>query len=252
MLAVVLARRDFRENDQIITLYTAEKGKMEALARGVKKIISKNASSLEPFGVIDVEIVPGKEVNHIIKTHTIQLFVAIKSDLQKMLTARYCLGLVDELAKVGTRNAGIFYLLVDWLSYVDSAETPGHALTMAFVLRLLGYLGFEPELKRCTKNGEEVLAKDTVNYFNIVGGGVVCSICRLKFLNKREPLIAVNFKIICNLRHLLKSPFQVVNELKFLQTEERVIGVILYNFATYHCGQKINDWRDLCKMVDEI
>ena len=42
MYAIVLMRRDFRENDQIITFYTKDNGKVEVLARGVKKIISKN------------------------------------------------------------------------------------------------------------------------------------------------------------------------------------------------------------------
>ena len=42
MLAIVLSRRDFREFDQIVSLYTKEKGKLEVLARGVKKITSKH------------------------------------------------------------------------------------------------------------------------------------------------------------------------------------------------------------------
>ena len=46
------------ENDQIISLYTLEKGKQEVLARGVKKITSKNSAHLEPFSFVEVEIVP--------------------------------------------------------------------------------------------------------------------------------------------------------------------------------------------------
>jgi DNA repair protein RecO (recombination protein O) len=49
MMAIVLSRRDFRENDQMIVLYTLEKGKIEALAKGIKKTVSKNAAFLEPF-----------------------------------------------------------------------------------------------------------------------------------------------------------------------------------------------------------
>ena len=41
MLSIVLARRDFKENDQIISLFTEEKGKMEVLARGLKKLSVK-------------------------------------------------------------------------------------------------------------------------------------------------------------------------------------------------------------------
>ena len=65
MLSIVLARRDFKENDQIISLFTEEKGKMEVLARGVKKIVSKNSAFLEPFFLVEAEIIPGKEVFHL-------------------------------------------------------------------------------------------------------------------------------------------------------------------------------------------
>ena len=48
MLAIVLSRRDFREFDQMISVYTKEKGKLNLLARGVKKITSKNALASMP------------------------------------------------------------------------------------------------------------------------------------------------------------------------------------------------------------
>ena len=39
MLGIVLSRRDIREFDQLIVFYTREKGKIEVLARGIKKIL---------------------------------------------------------------------------------------------------------------------------------------------------------------------------------------------------------------------
>jgi recombinational DNA repair protein (RecF pathway) len=49
MLAVTLERRAFRDFDQLVTLYTKERGKVTVLARGSKKSTSKNASLLEPL-----------------------------------------------------------------------------------------------------------------------------------------------------------------------------------------------------------
>ena len=65
MQAIVLARRDIKENDQIVSFYTLEKGKVELLARGVKKITSKNSAHLEPFSFVDVEVTEGKEINYL-------------------------------------------------------------------------------------------------------------------------------------------------------------------------------------------
>jgi len=41
MYGIVLSRRDFREADQVISILTAEEGKREYIARGVKKLLAK-------------------------------------------------------------------------------------------------------------------------------------------------------------------------------------------------------------------
>ena len=65
MQVIVLSRRNFREADQIISLYSFDKGKFEVLAKGIKKIISKNSAHLEPFCFSEVEIISGKEFDYL-------------------------------------------------------------------------------------------------------------------------------------------------------------------------------------------
>ena len=89
MEAIVLSSRDFREFDQIISLYTKEQGKLELLARGVKKIISKNSAHLEPFSNVFIEIAKGKEIDHLTKVVPIMFFPNIRKDLSKSLSAGY-------------------------------------------------------------------------------------------------------------------------------------------------------------------
>ena len=74
MQAIILDRKDFKEFDQIISVYTKEKGKLELLARGVKKITSKNSAHLEPFSFVDIEIAPGKGIDHLTKVQSINYF----------------------------------------------------------------------------------------------------------------------------------------------------------------------------------
>jgi hypothetical protein len=82
MEAIVLSRRDFREYDQIITVYTKEQGKLELLARGVKKIVSKNTAHLEPFSYGMIESVPGKEILHLTTAQPLHTFPFIRSNLE--------------------------------------------------------------------------------------------------------------------------------------------------------------------------
>src|SRR3990167_5613366 len=45
--AVVLKRRDFGEADRLVTFFTKRKGKVVALAKGVRKVTSRRAPNIE-------------------------------------------------------------------------------------------------------------------------------------------------------------------------------------------------------------
>jgi len=122
MQSIILSRRDFRENDQIISFYTLEHGKVEALARGVKKILSKNSAALEPFCFVEAEIIPGKkDLAHLGSVTPINIFKNIRADLEKSLMAGYLVKLIDKLIHPNEPDRRIFELLTGWLEWVDNA-----------------------------------------------------------------------------------------------------------------------------------
>jgi DNA repair protein RecO (recombination protein O) len=115
MLSIILSRRDFREFDQIISFYTQKHGKKEALARGIKKITSKNSAHLEPFSLVEVEFAHGKEIDHITKVVPVKYFKSIRQDLQKSLAASFVVSTTDKLLHTHEPDKRIFDLLKGWL-----------------------------------------------------------------------------------------------------------------------------------------
>ena len=89
MQTIVLSRRNIREADQIISLYSLEKGKVEVLAKGIKKITSKNSAHLEPFCFSEIEIIPGKELDHLGSTQSLNSFLNIRNNLEKKRLCDY-------------------------------------------------------------------------------------------------------------------------------------------------------------------
>jgi DNA repair protein RecO (recombination protein O) len=179
MLAIVLKRRDFRENDQMITLYTREKGKISALARGVKKITGKNSAFLEPFFYVEAEIIPGKDVHHLAKAVGLESYKNIRASLAKSLAAGRVVSLVDRLVEENERDIKIFSLLKNWLDFVNEKSSgPGHSY--GFLARLFKIIGFEPALDRCVICGKPRANKSSKTYFSLTRGGVVCADCRGK------------------------------------------------------------------------
>lgn len=143
MLAIVLSRHDFKENDQIISLYTLDRGKVEALAKGVKKIGSKNTAILEPFSFLEAELVRGREPSRLIKAVPANYFARVRSDFKKSLLAGYAMDLADRILQPGLPDKNIFFLLADWLEFLDGAETAESVLMDALVARFFILLGFD-------------------------------------------------------------------------------------------------------------
>lgn len=230
MEGIILSRRDFRENDQIITLYTAEKGKMEVLARGVKKIVSKNSAHLEPCFLVDVEILSGREINHLTKVQPINIFKNIRHDLHKLLIAGYTIDLANKFLQNGEKDERIFYFLREWLEFLDQNREQGSVFAYSFILKLLFLLGFKPELEKCVNcDSEEIVG------FYFAGGGVICADCANKKRGEGKEVVPCSKSDVDGLKMLLNGPWEAICNLKISPK----IFKISHRYAEYHSERKL-------------
>jgi DNA repair protein RecO (recombination protein O) len=143
MLAIVLARKNIREFDQTVSLYTREIGKVEVLAKGIKKIISKNSSNLEVLSVVEIEVIQGKDIDYLGRVQSIKFFRNIYSDLDKISLASYVVKIVDVNILVGEKDEVIFNLLFSFLEFLDIHESVQlYQLVTSFTFKLWHRLGF--------------------------------------------------------------------------------------------------------------
>lgn len=230
MLSIILCRRNFREYDQLITLYTAERGKVEVLARGVKKITSKNTAHLEPYFLADVEVVPGKDILHLTKVQPVQIFKNIRCNLEKISMVGYALNLMDAFVQSGEKDIKLFGLLRNWLEFVDSTENVDLALLYSFTFKLLFLLGFKPELEKCVVCG----ADEKIGFY-FAGGGVLCKKCVQEKLSLGKEIVLISKKEVDGLRVLLEEDWSST----LLITNSKVFKII-FRFAQYHTERKIH------------
>lgn len=231
MLSFVLSRRDFRESDQVITLFTAEKGKIEVLAKGVKKITAKNSAFLEPFFLIEAEVVEGKEIWHLTKTVPIEIFKNIRENLEKSLLAGYVCEILNIILPERSSEKKIFDLLLGFLHYIENAKEVGRGLAISFLWKILCLQGYLPTLKNCAVCNEE---KET-KYFSAMHGGCVCDDCYQKTLEAGN-MMKVDVEDKQNLKLLITGVWsQIKIEEVGLNKQEKLLAV----FCAYHSEKKI-------------
>ena len=202
--AVVLRSFRFGEADRVLHIYTLDRGRVGALAKGVRKTRSRFGARLEPLshaelvqheGRGELQTVTGVELirsHHATREHPYRLGIG-------MVGAEAMLRLFPEQE----RNERAFTALTRFLDLLDEpshvAERPSvDPLALSFQLKLLWLSGYLPHLTSCAECG----ANDTTLVgYSPRAGGAVCRACA----NQVEA-IALSADGIAGIEALLASP----------------------------------------------
>jgi DNA repair protein RecO (recombination protein O) len=219
--AIVLRHRKLGDADHILTLYTARLGKLDAVARGVRKARSRLAGHVEPLVHVTVLLARGRTLDVVTQAETIESFAHVRDDLERMSRALYICELLDRFTELRSENFGLYRLLLDTLRRIDQRPDVDTAVRF-FEMALLRELGYQPELDACVACRNRLAAE--TNYWTAGGGGVVCPECR-----RREPAVRpISVNAIKLLRLLLHGRFADVARVAIdpeLATElERALG----------------------------
>jgi len=172
--AIVLRQRKLGEADKIVTLYTAHGGKVDAVAKGVRRIKSRLAGHLEPLTLGTYLLAEGRELDIVTQAETVEAFPGLREDLERISRGLYCAELVERLTPERSEGNPIFRLLQQTLGYLDSGINNDLAVRR-FELNLLGELGYRPALVNCAVCDHRLDAID--NFWSVSAGGAVCPSC---------------------------------------------------------------------------
>lgn len=194
---IVLKCLNYKDTDKIYTLYSKERGKFSASARGVRKISSKRGGNLDTLNHIIVSIREGsKGFSYITEVKSKNTFSNVKTNLEFAGFGFYIAELVHKFIGEDQQNIEVFALLVKTLRLLDSKKIkPVHVVNF-FEVNLMRLLGYGLTLNKCVLCGREFSADWKVFRLNFGLGGFVCDKCGslgieiskldAKFLNSLE------------------------------------------------------------------
>jgi DNA repair protein RecO (recombination protein O) len=184
---LVLHRTDLGETDRILTLFTREKGKLSAVAKGARRPKSPLSGATELFTQARVQLAVGRTLD--ILTQCEKSFGGLRTDLQRLARATYFCELLDKSTgdRDNASSQDLFDLTIGALLLLQRAETYPDAVVHAYELHLLGTLGFAPVLGHCVACGASLESRGAS--FSPSLGGVVCNADRFR-ANDTMPLSA--------------------------------------------------------------
>jgi DNA repair protein RecO (recombination protein O) len=173
--AVVLRSLRYGEADRILHLYTPHRGRIGAIAKGVRRAHSRFGGRLEPFFRLQVELHEGKgELLTVTGAQTVNGHPTLRQDAGALDAAARACDAVGRLFETSEPHPGVFNLLCRKLALLDErpqSATRSHGL--AFRMKLLAAAGLAPQLGSCVSCGDA----EHLMGFSGAAGGVVCSSC---------------------------------------------------------------------------
>lgn len=140
---IILKKQPFSEADEIITLFTKEAGKVRVFAKSVKLAKSKLNSKLQALFEVSISVANAK-LPKLTAVETLEVFAALRENLQALKTAYYACELVLKFTPDEQKNENLFFLLEKFFTVLSgniSDEATETALAV-FKIQILSALGF--------------------------------------------------------------------------------------------------------------
>jgi len=151
-LGITLLARKYKGTGRVVTFYTQERGKVEAVAQGIGKPTSKLAAAVESFTVSRLLLVQGKQLDRVSQAEVLESHLPLRTDMVRLAYASYIAEMLARTTESHHPDPDIYGLLATTLPTLCGCDDPELVL-WSFMLRFFSFQGLAPELETCCKCG---------------------------------------------------------------------------------------------------
>ena len=174
--AIVLRTHRLGEADRIVTLLTRGRGRIRAVAKGVRRTGSRFGARLEPFGHVDIQLYEGRSLDTVTQVESLATPGAeLAGDYPRWTAGSAMLEATERMTPIEREPALQQYLLLIGGLRTLAARTHDPGLVLdAFLLRSLAVAGWSASFFDCARCG----LPGPHRAFSVSGGGALCQDCR--------------------------------------------------------------------------
>lgn len=170
---IVLRTWKLGETDRILNIAAQGRGKIRAVAKGIRRPGSKFGGRLEPYSHVDLQLYQGRNLDIVRDCELIEPFADVRADFSLSACAATMAEATDRVVQEDERNLPVFLLLRAGLQALQ-AQPPYPAIFVdAFLLRLASVAGFHVFTEACAR----CRTVGPHPFLSVAQGGMLCREC---------------------------------------------------------------------------
>ena len=194
---IVLRETETKEADKILTLLTAERGKLSVIARGVRRKGCKYAACAQPLAYSEWTLYQKGDWYYANEGSTLELFNGLRTDLEAMALGFYLAELTEAVTTEDSVSPELLRHLLNGLYALSALHKPPVLVKPAFEMKLLSLAGYEPLADSCAYCG---CPEPERPLLDVVQGVLRCAVCGAGESGLSLPLCGASLQA---LRHIL-------------------------------------------------
>lgn len=202
-MGIVVRHANYGDYDRMVTLLTPERGRLDAVARGCRRLKSPIVNATELFTAGEFTIFERNGRNAIEQCQISDSYFPLRTDYDRLTHGVYWLKLLDALIVPDEPADGIFRMTLRALAHLTYSALPPELVTMAFEMHLMALEGYFPRVDACVRCAKVL---DGAARFDARLGGATCMGCA-----PNAPCISYGARRI--FYRLPKTPFDAVEKL---------------------------------------
>lgn len=170
---IVLRVTEYHDHDALLTLLTANHGKLTVKARGLRR---KNSPLVAPCQLLaygEYMLFEYRGMYTINEAHSLELFQNLRRDLTKLSLGTYFAQVAEVISQEDLPNPELQSLLLNCLYALSAMDIEEEKVKAVFELRGGCLAGYMPDLSGCHACGSQMPDK-----FDLSAGQLECTGCR--------------------------------------------------------------------------
>ena len=234
--AVILKKTPYKENDMILHIYSHEYGKMSVMARGIRKMTSKNARGCQEMMLSELTIALKKGMSTLIKATPLDYFRHIEENLESEIVGQYILEYFYRYVEDNQPLEKEYRMLYEALHALDLGYPP-LLVYLLFNVFILEHNGVSLDVDGCVLCGSPQVVS-----ISLEDGGFLCS----KHIGHHQ---SYSQDILKAFRHIHKIPITAIDHLHISSSAIQVLVLLIESLIEEYTGIQLKTSRFIHQIV---